>query len=98
MKTWEKSIFRKKEFQKQISKGNELCMFKIKKEGYSDQSIVNSRGWRDMRPERQPDAINAEPVGCGKEFRFYSSCSESQGDRVVMSSDLCFRFITLAAV
>lgn len=47
-------------------------MFKREKEGSLDWSIVNSKGWRDMRPERQSEAINAEPVGCGKYFRFYS--------------------------
>lgn len=47
-------------------------MFKREKEESHDWSVVNSKGWRDMRPERQPEAINAEPVGCGKYFRFFS--------------------------
>lgn len=36
------------------------------KEGLCDWSVVNSRGWRDVRHERQPETSNAEPVGCGK--------------------------------
>lgn len=34
-----------------------------------------------MRPERQPEAINAEPVGCGKDFRFFPLVMRSQGVR-----------------
>ena len=40
-----------------------------------------------MRSERQPKAINVEPVGCDKDFRFYSSCNGSQGDGEVVRSD-----------
>lgn len=98
MKTWGKSISRKRELQKQISNGDELCLFKRKKEGQLDWIIVSNRGWRDVRPERQPEAVNVEPVGCGKDFRFHSSCNGSQGDGGVVRSDLCFRRITLAAV
>jgi len=73
MKTWGKSISRKKELQKQISNADELCLFKRKKEGQPDRIIVSSGGWRDMRPERQPEAINVEPVGCNlfKNFFFF---------------------------
>lgn len=41
-------------------------MFKREKEGLCDSSVVTSGGWKDMRRERQPEAIHAESVGCGK--------------------------------
>ena len=47
-------------------------MFEKEKEGQCDWNVVNSGGRRDMRPERQPEAINAEPVDSDNYFRYRS--------------------------
>lgn len=93
-----KEYFKEEGTSKAKSNSDEVCLFKRKKKGQPNQTRVSSRGWRDMRPEKQPETINVEPVGLGKDFSFHSSCNGSQGDGGVVHSDLCFRKITLAAV